>query len=118
MFDPGFYSIHNNPATRYTRKYFSKSLRLMPSLELTVEQVIELVKQLPPHEKHAVLSVLNSELDNTLDSETKTWLESDLGENLPPYDWGVEGVPAGQPVLYVPEFGLLIDEEAGLAQEP
>jgi len=61
--------------------------------------------------------MLNSELDNTLDGETKTWLESDLGENLPPYNWGTEHMPEGQPVHYVAGVGLVIEGESGFAQE-
>jgi hypothetical protein len=32
-------------------------------------------------------------------------------EELPPYDWGEEGIPEGQAVKYEPEFGLVIVEE-------
>lgn len=35
----------------------------MPMLELTVEQVIELVKQLPPQEQQAVLHAIKVEQD-------------------------------------------------------
>ncbi|KAB8317682.1 hypothetical protein SD81_020680 [Tolypothrix campylonemoides VB511288] len=33
----------------------------MPMLELTVEQIIELVKQLPPQDKYAVLHAIKTE---------------------------------------------------------
>lgn len=33
----------------------------MPMLELTVEQIIELVKQLPPQDKYAVLQAINTQ---------------------------------------------------------
>ncbi|NEQ24847.1 MAG: hypothetical protein F6K28_38265 [Microcoleus sp. SIO2G3] len=35
----------------------------MPMLELTVEQIIELVKQLPPQDKYAVLDAIKTEQD-------------------------------------------------------
>lgn len=83
--------------------------------ELTVEQVIELVRQLPLADKKAVFSVLHEELDRLsveLEAETREWLDADLGDNLPPYDWGSEGVPSGQSVQYVPEVGIVITGES------
>lgn len=104
--------------------------------ELTVEQVIELVKQLPPEAKKTVLATLNAELQPeayttdlktqewlayelsqrravtpkaATDPETQEWLEVDLSGELPPYEWGEAGVPHGQPVKYTPGQGLVIE---------
>ncbi|MDJ0704171.1 MAG: hypothetical protein QNJ46_12880 [Leptolyngbyaceae cyanobacterium MO_188.B28] len=91
----------------------------MPQLELTIEQVIELVTQLSIEDKQAVLSALTTELRQPItdpDFETGAWLDADLGEELPPYDWGTEGIPKGQAVHYLPEVGLVIDEEPTLAE--
>ncbi|ATY83868.1 hypothetical protein CVV65_01860 [Kyrpidia spormannii] len=41
--------------------------------------------------------------------EDGAWLESDLGGELPPYDWGPEGPPKGKPVRYVPGVGPVVE---------
>ena len=90
----------------------------MPQL-VTIEQVIELVRQLSLEDKYIVLSALSTELKHPVakpDPETEAWLDADLGEELPPYDWGTEGIPKGQPVRYRPEVGFVIDEEPTLAE--
>jgi hypothetical protein len=43
----------------------------MPTLKLTVGQVIELVKQLPQEDKYAVLHALNPERDTKLEDRLK-----------------------------------------------
>jgi uncharacterized protein (DUF433 family) len=32
-------------------------------------------------------------------------------EELPPYDWGEEGIPEGKPIEYDPDFGFIVVEE-------
>lgn len=108
----------------------------MPLPELTVEQVIELVKQLPPEAKKTVLAALNAEFQpeayttdpktqewlahemphrravtpkTSTDPEAQEWLEADLSGELPPYDWGEIGMPQGKPVKYMPGQGLVIE---------
>ncbi len=83
----------------------------MPRLELTVEQVIELVKQLPAQEKRAILARLNADLEHEdfVDAETSEWLDADLGEDLLPYNWGEAGIPTGKPIRYIPEIGFTIE---------
>ncbi len=84
----------------------------MPSLEVTLEQVIALVKQLPTQDQVTLLSTLTTELQQTsqpLDAETQEWLEADLGEDLPDYEWGAEGEPVGKPVHYVPGVGVVVE---------
>lgn len=46
-----------------------------------------------------------------LDDETAAWLDANLGGELPPYDWGPSGPPAGKPVRHIPGRGLLIVED-------
>ena len=41
-------------------------------------------------------------------SEDKEWLETDLGE-LPPYDWGEEGIPKGKSVCLEFGTGLVVE---------
>jgi hypothetical protein len=103
----------------------------MPLPELTVEQVIELVKQLPPEGKKSVLVALQSEfatdsnmqerlahempqrstieLKSLTDTETQEWLEADLGGELPSYEWGEAGPPHGKPVRYIPGQGFVVE---------
>lgn len=47
-----------------------------------------------------------------LDPESKAWLEADLTEPLPPYDWGPEGEPEGQQVIYTAAQGLVVLEDS------
>jgi len=85
----------------------------MPNLEITTEQIIALVKQLPPADQQTVLSALNTVMADPLiqpDAETQAWLEADLAGDLPPYEWGAAGMPAGKPVTYVPGQGLVVEE--------
>jgi hypothetical protein len=84
----------------------------MPSLEVTIEQVIALIKQLPTQEQLAVFSVLSAELEHKaieLDAETQEWIEADLVNDLPPYDWGTAEIPTGKSIRYVPGQGLVIE---------
>jgi hypothetical protein len=52
------------------------------------------------------------EPDDAMDAETRAWLEADLMEPLPPYEWGPEGIPPVQPVSYEPGVGFVVEEEA------
>lgn len=84
----------------------------MPSLELTAEQVIGLVKQLPLQSKYAVLQALSSELKkkpSELDRETQEWMEADLTSELPSYEWRESEIPQGKPVSYVSGVGFVIE---------
>lgn len=96
----------------------------MPHLELTTEQIIELVKQLSPEGKRSVILVLQSERfvtdakteewlanempqrrisvqQQVVDSETQEWLDAELTEEFPPYEWGETGIPQGKSIKYV-----------------
>jgi hypothetical protein len=80
----------------------------MLSLDVTLEQVIHLVTQLPPDGKRSVLAALG--INQSMDMESRDWLEADLGEVLPDYDWGETGVPEGIPVRYVVGEGIVIGD--------
>ena len=47
------------------------------------------------------------ETEYVLDPESAAWLEAELTQPLPPYDWGEAGEPEGQRVRYSPEEGFL-----------
>lgn len=49
--------------------------------------------------------------DDAFDRESASWLEAPLTEPLPPYDWGPEGEPEGQPVRYVENEGFVVIED-------
>lgn len=72
------------------------TIQTMLSLDVTLEQVIHLVTQLPPQGKRSVLKALVA--TQSVDIETRDWLDADLGGALPDYDWGEMGVPEGIPV--------------------
>jgi hypothetical protein len=78
--------------------------------EPSMEQVMELVKQLPIASQQQLLSALMAELKHQeTDVESQDWLEADLGEDLPPYEWGEAGVPQGKPVQFVGGRGLVVE---------
>lgn len=84
----------------------------MASLELTTEQIILLVKQLPVTDKYAVLSALRAEFEQLQampDRETREWLEAPLVDELPPYAWGATGLPEGKPIQFVPDRGFVVE---------
>jgi hypothetical protein len=84
----------------------------MALLEITVEQILSLIQQLPRDRKQVIYQALNQELmaerETDCDEETKVWLEADLMAPLPEYDWGEKGIPEGYPVCYSPGQGLMI----------
>jgi hypothetical protein len=84
----------------------------MATLELTSEQILMLVKQLPVAEKYALMSALNAELEQLQaipDAETSEWLEAPLVDDLPPYEWGTDGMPEGKPIRYVCDLGFVVE---------
>lgn len=87
----------------------------MSLLELSVDQVIELVKQMSIEDQYAILSALNAQLQ-PVDEETLEWLEADFGEDLPPYEWGLEGIPQGKPVRYISGRGLVVEGSKEIAE--
>lgn len=88
----------------------------MALLEVTAEQILNLIQQLPTVSKQIIFDALRQEFESvhssdiipTVDADTQTWLEAELTEPVPAYDWGVEGVPKGLPVQYVPGQGVII----------
>jgi len=88
----------------------------MPSSELTPEQLIALVKQLSQEKKQVVFSALYDDLvadysNLKPDLETQEWLEANLIDELPPYEWENDSPPEGKPVRYDPNLGLVVDED-------
>uniref|UniRef100_A0A832H296 Uncharacterized protein n=1 Tax=Oscillatoriales cyanobacterium SpSt-402 TaxID=2282168 RepID=A0A832H296_9CYAN len=113
----------------------------MPHLELTTEQIIELVKQLPPEDKRSVMNALLLERfvtdaeteewlaneipqrrisvrQQVIDPETHEWLDAELSEELPSYEWGETGIPQGKPVKYVAGKGLTVEGGKGFVRQP
>ncbi|MEO1402424.1 MAG: hypothetical protein AAFV72_14445 [Cyanobacteria bacterium J06635_1] len=89
----------------------------MALLEIKVEQILELIQQLPLASKQSIFEVLRQDIaeasassDSTLDEESKTWLEADMTDELPEYDWGPAGIPEGLPIAYTPGQGITILE--------
>ncbi|GEM_PF-1334979 len=46
--------------------------------------------------------------------EDKNWLQADLSDydSLEPYDWGENGPPHGHPVRYIPNVGLVVEDQS------
>jgi hypothetical protein len=83
----------------------------MALLEVTVEQILTLIQQLPVEERWAVLSVLSQDLQfdcEPLDEESQAWLEADLVSDGDEYDWQEAGISMGKPVRCVPGKGVVV----------
>jgi len=102
-------------AIDYARGYdpfYILSLNPMSHSEPSIEQVMQLVKELPIASQYTLLSALSAELNSQeTDVETQDWLETDLGEDLPAYEWGEEGILQGKPVRYLVGRGLVVEGE-------
>ena len=73
-----------------------------------IDGVIELLKNIRPKEVTISINVPDSITSSQLNAETRAWLNADLSGELPPYDWGKEGMPKGEPVRYEPERGFIV----------
>lgn len=87
----------------------------MALLEVSTEQILKLIQQLPQDGKRFVFERLRQDMktassDPVLDEESKAWLEADLAGELPEYDWGPDGEPEGLPVKYDPKRGVAVVE--------
>lgn len=90
----------------------------MALLEITAEQILTLIRQLPTVSKRTIFEILRQELESSnnsdgldsIDLDTQTWLGAGLTEPLPNYEWGSEGIPEGSPVKHVPGKGVMILE--------
>ncbi|MEM8503824.1 MAG: hypothetical protein AAF716_11805 [Cyanobacteria bacterium P01_D01_bin.1] len=83
----------------------------MAFLEVSVEQILDLIQQLPLDSQQSIAKQLNQQLadpNSVMDEESRIWLEADLAGELPEYDWGPEGIPEGYPVKFDPERGAYI----------
>ncbi|MEL6137738.1 MAG: hypothetical protein AAFQ61_05185 [Cyanobacteria bacterium J06626_23] len=84
----------------------------MALLEVTVEQILVLIRQLSSGSKQVIYEALRQDLESepvaSLDEESSTWLSADLTPEIPEYDWGPAGIPEGLPVSYQPGQGLVI----------
>jgi len=43
-------------------------------------------------------------------AESKMWMEAELANNTPPYDWGKKGIPFARPVRYEEGKGFIVEE--------
>ena len=79
------------------------------------EELKRLIDQLPDGETDHAFGLLvslvrgDSAAGDDLDTETRAWMDADLGGPLPPFEWGPEGVPVGKPVRFVPGVGLVVE---------
>ncbi len=70
------------------------------------EELHQMIDALPEDKKPALKEFLESLLVASL--EDKDWLDANLGE-LPPYEWGEEGMPDGKSVFYKRGAGLIVE---------
>ncbi len=80
---------------------------------MTYTELLPNLQKLNPFDKLKVIQFLATELSKTEnfvdnDMESKSWLEADLGDDLPEYNWGEGGIPSMKPVEYVSDVGLVV----------
>ena len=80
---------------------------------MTYTELLPNLQKLNPSDKLRVMQFLATELSKTEnfvdnDMESKSWLEADLVDDLPEYNWGEGGIPSMKPVEYVSGVGLVV----------
>ena len=80
---------------------------------MTFTELLPNLQKLNPSDKLRVIQFLATELSKTEnfvdnDMESKSWLEADLVNDLPEYNWGEGGIPSMKPVEYVSGVGLVV----------
>ena len=80
---------------------------------MTFTELLPNLQKLNSFDKLRVIQFLATELSKTEnlaadDIESKSWLEADLVNDLPEYDWGEGGIPSMKPVEYVSGIGLVV----------
>ncbi len=83
----------------------------------TKERLHQLVDQLSEADMHTaerLLEALRATSSTEPSLEDKSWLQADLSDydSLEPYDWGENGPPHGRPVRYIPNVGLVVDDQS------
>ena len=80
---------------------------------MTFTKLLANLQKLNPSDKLRVIQFLATELSKTEnfvdnDIESKSWLEADLVDDLPEYNWGEGEIPSMKPVEYVSGIGLVV----------
>lgn len=86
------------PAT-IKAKYINGSLQLLERVNL------------PEGQEVALHIESSSEGLSNMDAESRAWLDANLSGELPPYEWGEDGIPEGKPIRYDPEKGFMVVDE-------
>ncbi|MBD2318026.1 hypothetical protein [Phormidium tenue] len=80
---------------------------------MTFTELLPNLQKLNPSDKLKTIQFLVNELSKienfaTNDPESQSWLEADLVDDLPEYNWGEGGIPSMKPVEYVSGIGLVV----------
>ncbi len=79
---------------------------------MTFTELLPNLQKLNSSDKLRVIQFLATELSKTENFsdyiESKSWLEADLVNDLPEYDWGEGGIPSMKTVEYVSGVGLVV----------
>ncbi|ESA36120.1 hypothetical protein N836_09065 [Leptolyngbya sp. Heron Island J] len=79
------------------------------SLEIVL--VVQAVADTVPTTELSAQEMQEQSISQELDIASQQWLDAELTEPMPAYDWGSEGIPEGLPVQYVPGQGMMIVTE-------
>ncbi|PZU91894.1 MAG: hypothetical protein DCE90_19255 [Pseudanabaena sp.] len=81
---------------------------------MTFTELLPNLQKLTPSDKLRAIQFLATELSKIEnfatddDTESQSWLEADLTNDLPEYNWGEGGIPSLKPVEYVSGLGLVV----------
>ena len=89
------------------------SIVILGFMVMTFTELLPKLQKLNPNDKLRVIQFLATELSKAEncpvdDTESQSWLEADLTNDLPEYDWGEEGTPSMKPVEYSAGLGLVV----------
>lgn len=80
---------------------------------MTFTELLPNLQKLNPSDKLRAIQFLVNELAKVEDfgandQESQSWLEADLVNDLPEYDWGDGGMPSMKPMEYISGIGLVV----------
>ncbi len=80
---------------------------------MTFTELLPNLQKLAPCDKIKAIQFLATELSKmddfaANDTESQFWLEDNLSNDLPEYDWGEGGIPSMKPVEYLAGIGLVV----------
>lgn len=110
------YALHQQLGNKVSRNTLYRLAKEQPErvpLDITA-QVLQGLRLLTGRH-YEVADLLEYEAPESMDAETKAWMDSDLSRlgEYEPYDWGdTDPETLGKPIYYSPGKGFMVDDDA------